>query len=151
MITYREITRPELDTAVAWAAAEAAARGCALVIAHAARYTGGEQGNRRAAGILGRARAIARAEFPQLVVETEKCPLILNRILEVIRDHDALPFTIATRRNTSVQIVEMELIAPPQRPALAILQDLRRLSNVRFARFLLPADQDQQPVVAAKV
>ncbi|WP_103382785.1 universal stress protein [Pseudonocardia dioxanivorans] len=56
--------------AVAWAAAEAAARGCALVIAHAARYTGGEQGNRRAAGILGRARAIARAEFPQLVVET---------------------------------------------------------------------------------
>ena len=37
------------------------------------------------------------------------------------------------------------------RHALAILQDLRRLSNVRFARFLLPADQDQQPVVAAKV
>jgi len=94
---------------------------------------------------------IDRANMAQLVVETEKCPLILTRILEVIRDHDALPFTIATRRNTSVQIVEMELIAPPQRPALAILQDLRRLSNVRFARFLLPADQDQQRVVAAKV
>lgn len=87
----------------------------------------------------------------QLVVETEKCPLILSRILEIIREHKALPFTIAMRRGPCVQIIEIEVIAPPQRPALAILQDIRRMSNVRFARFLLPADQVPQPSVAAKV
>lgn len=89
-----------------------------------------------------------RAQMAQLVVETERCPLILSRILEVVRQHDALPFTIATRRDTRVQIVEMEVSIMPQRPALAILQDLRRLSNVRLAKFLLPADQERQSVAA---
>ncbi len=92
-----------------------------------------------------------RAHMAQLVVETEKCPLILSRILEVVKQHDALPFTIATRRDSRVQIVEMELSTIPQGPALAILQDLRRLSNVRLARFLLPADQEPQTPVAAKI
>lgn len=94
---------------------------------------------------------IDRANMAQLIVETEKCPLILSRILEVVREHDALPYTIATRRDSRIQIVEMELSVLPQRPALAILQDLRRLSNVRVARFLLPADQARAPAVAAKV
>lgn len=94
---------------------------------------------------------IDRANMAQLVVETEMCPLILTRVLEVIREHDALPFTISARRDARVQIIEMELTTLPQRPALAILQDLRRLSNVRLARFLLPADLEQRPAVAAKV
>jgi len=94
---------------------------------------------------------VDRASMAQLVVETEKCQLILSRILEVIREHDILPFTIATRRDSRVQIVEMELTALPQRQALAILQDLRRLSNVRVARFILPADHDRQLAVTAKV
>lgn len=94
---------------------------------------------------------VDRAQMAQLVVETERCPLILARVLEVIREREVLPFTIATRRDARVQIIEMELVALPQRPALAILQDLRRLSNVRFARFLLPAEQHRQPTVAAKV
>jgi len=94
---------------------------------------------------------VDRADMALLVIETEKCPLILARILEVVREHGALPFTIAARRDSRVQIIEMELSALPQRPALVILQDLRRLSNVRLARFLLPADQAQPPAVAAKV
>lgn len=94
---------------------------------------------------------IDRANMAQLVIETEKCPLILSRILEVIRRHDALPYTIATRRDTRIQIVEMELSVLPQRPALAILQDLRRLSNVRVARFLVPADLARPPAVASKL
>ena len=94
---------------------------------------------------------IDRANMAQLIVETEKCPLILARILEVVREHGALPFTIAARRDARVQIIEVELSALPQRPALVILQDLRRLSNVRLARFLLPADQAHPPAVAAKV
>lgn len=94
---------------------------------------------------------IDRANMAQLVVETEKCPLILARVLEVVREHGTLPFTITTRRDSRVQIIEMELSALPQRPALVILQDLRRLSNVRLARFLPPADQTQPPAVAAKV
>jgi acetolactate synthase regulatory subunit len=83
---------------------------------------------------------VDRANMAQLVVETEKCPLILSRVLEVVRDHDAMPFTIAARRDSRIQIIEIELSTLPQRPMLAILQDLRRLSNVRLARFLLPAD-----------
>lgn len=94
---------------------------------------------------------INRANMAQLVVETERCPLILARVLEVVRDHDAMPFTIAARRDSRVQIIEMELTTLPQRPALAILQDLRRLSNVRLARFLLPAHQEPQTPVAAKI
>lgn len=86
----------------------------------------------------------------QLVVETEKCPLIFARILEVVHEHDILPFTIATRQDSRMQIVEMELTALPQRLSLAILQDLRRLSNVRIARFLLPAEQAEQRSIAAK-
>lgn len=93
---------------------------------------------------------IDRTMMAQLVVETEKCPLILSRILETVRKHEILPFTIGTRRDSRIQIVEIGLCALPQKPALAILQDLRRLSNVRLARFLLPAEQTQQPV-AAKV
>jgi acetolactate synthase regulatory subunit len=92
-----------------------------------------------------------RAHMAQLVVETEKCPLILSRVLEVIREHEILPFTISTRRESHVQTIEMELSALPNRPATAILQDLRRLSNVRVARFLLPADQAPASTVAAKV
>lgn len=94
---------------------------------------------------------IDRANMAQLIVETERCPLILSRVLEVVREHGALPYTIAARRDARVQIIEMELSALPQRPALVILQDLRRLSNVRLARFLLPADHAQTPAIAAKV
>ena len=94
---------------------------------------------------------IDRANMAQLIVETERCPLILARVLEVVREHGALPYTIASRRDSRVQIIEMELSELPQRPALIILQDLRRLSNVRLARFLLPADQESQSVVVAKV
>lgn len=91
---------------------------------------------------------VNRANMAQLVVETEPCPLILSRILEVVRQRDILPFTITARRETRVQIIEMELSALPQRPALAVLQDLRRLSNVRGARFLLPADSIPTGVAA---
>lgn len=93
---------------------------------------------------------VDRTRMARLEVETEKCPLILSRILEVVHEHHILPFTIGTRRDSRVQIVEIELCAPPQKPALAILQDLRRLSNVRLARFLLPMEQTPPPV-AAKV
>ena len=93
---------------------------------------------------------IDRADMALLVVETEKCPLIIARVLEVLREHGALPYTIASRRDSRIQIIEMELSALPQRPVLVILQDLRRLSNVRLARFLLPADQARPPAVAAK-
>lgn len=93
---------------------------------------------------------VDRSTMAQLVVETEICKLVLSRVLEVIRERDVLPFTISTRRNTKVQIIEMEMVAMPQRPALAILQDIRRLSNVRFARFLLPADHEAAPAVSAK-
>lgn len=93
---------------------------------------------------------VDRSTMGQLVVETELCQLILSRVLEVIRQRDVLPFTISTRRNKKVQIIEMELVALPQPPALAILQDLRRLSNVRVARFLLPANEGAAPAVPAK-
>jgi hypothetical protein len=93
---------------------------------------------------------IDRANMAQLVVETEKCPLILSRILEVIRQAHVLPFTITARRDARVQIIEMELGALPQRPALAILQELRRLSNVRVARYMLPDDQTTPTPIPAK-
>lgn len=93
---------------------------------------------------------VDRANIAILLVETEKCPLILSRVLEVVREHDALPFTIAARRDTRVQIIEMELRVLPQKPALAILQGLRRLSNVRVARFLPPPDHIQQAALPAK-
>lgn len=94
---------------------------------------------------------VDRSTMAQLVVETELCKLVLSRVLEVIRQREVLPFTISTRRSAKAQIIEMELVALPQRPALAILQDLRRLSNVRGARFLLPADHEAAPAVSAKV
>lgn len=94
---------------------------------------------------------VDRSQMAQLIVETEKCPLILSLVLEVIRERDILPFTIATRRDSRVQIIEIELCALPDRPATAILQDLRRLSNVRIARFLLLADQGKQTTVASKI
>lgn len=93
---------------------------------------------------------IDRGDMAQLIVETELCKLVLSRVLEVIRQRDVLPFTISTRRSAKAQIIEMELVALPQRPALAVLQDLRRLSNVRGARFLLPADHEAAPAVSAK-
>ncbi|MBN9107171.1 MAG: universal stress protein [Pseudonocardia sp.] len=58
--------------AVAWAAAEADAHGASLTIVHAAPYAVGERGTRRAAGILGRARAVAQHERPALHVETRR-------------------------------------------------------------------------------
>ncbi|RTL65190.1 MAG: universal stress protein [Pseudonocardiaceae bacterium] len=58
--------------AVAWAATEADAHGGSLTIVHAAPYAAGEVGTRRATGILGRARAVARHERPALRIETRR-------------------------------------------------------------------------------
>ena len=60
--------------AVAWAAAEARARGAALRILHAAPYAtpAAPAGRRRAAGILGRAHAIAHQREPQLDIVVEQ-------------------------------------------------------------------------------
>lgn len=58
--------------AVAWAAAEADAHGGSLTIVHAAPYAVDEPGWRRADGILGRARSIARHERPALSVRTHR-------------------------------------------------------------------------------
>lgn len=93
---------------------------------------------------------VDRSTMTQLVVETEHCPDILTRVLDIIRQRDVLPFTIAARRDSQAQIIEIELIALPPTPALAILRDLRRLSKVRVARFRLPADQAALPAVSAK-
>lgn len=92
---------------------------------------------------------IDRANMAQFVVESEKCPLILGRVLEVIRARDILPFTIASRWDSHIQTIEIELTALPHRTALATLQDLRRLSNVRIARFLLPAEQTPPPSISS--
>lgn len=93
---------------------------------------------------------VDRSTMAQLVVEAEHCSQVLGRVLEVIRKREILLFTIATRRDTRVQVIELELTALTQRPALAVLQDLRRLSNVRVARFLYPCDQLSRPAISAK-
>ncbi|ALJ14687.1 hypothetical protein ATM17_18160 [Sphingopyxis macrogoltabida] len=87
----------------------------------------------------------------QLVVETERCPLILDRVLEIIRERDVLPFTITAKRDLRVQMIEMEVSAPEQQPALALLQDIRRLANVRFARFHYPSEPPFEASTSAKL
>ncbi|SEH13007.1 hypothetical protein SAMN05428974_0627 [Sphingopyxis sp. YR583] len=94
---------------------------------------------------------IARSAMMQLVVETEHCPFILDRVLGTIREHDGLPFTIRTDRGTRIQRIEVDLGAQDDEAALVLLQALRRLPNVRGARFMLPAELPEQPVLSTKL
>ena len=93
---------------------------------------------------------IDRAKMAQLVVETEHCSRVLSQVLEIVRDRDVLPFTIASRKDTQVQIIEMELRAPAHKLELVILEDIQRLPNVRGAHFLYPCDPASLPAMSAK-
>jgi hypothetical protein len=86
---------------------------------------------------------VERAATARLIVEAEQCPLVLRRVLDAIADRDITPFTIFSRRDTRFQFIEVEMIALPEASALLVLQDLRRLRNVRVARFACPLPSDE--------
>lgn len=81
---------------------------------------------------------IDRDALAHLLVETELCPYILARVLDVVGGHAIVPFTISARRDDRFQFVDFEIAALPEAEALIVLQDIRRLRNVRVAGFASP-------------
>jgi len=78
---------------------------------------------------------IARANLILLRVETEHCALVLPRLLTIVAKHGATAFTVHTRHDNLIKRIEIEMANPTNRAATLLLQELRRLRNVRQARF----------------
>lgn len=91
---------------------------------------------------------IAREGLVLLAVETELCPHVLPRVLMIVGERGATAFTIKAHRDGRVQRIDIEMAAPGDRGTSLILQDLRRLINVRQARFGFPPHDSGLPVSA---
>ena len=91
---------------------------------------------------------IAREGLVLLAVETELCPFVLPNVLAIVGDRGVTAFTINARRDGRVQRIEIEMAAPRERGTSLMLQDLRRLRNVRQARFGFPPHESGLPIAA---
>lgn len=91
---------------------------------------------------------IVRADLALLCVETELCAFVLPRVLAIVTDRGATAYTISALRDGRVQRIEIEMAAPGERGIASMLLDLRRLRNVRQARFGFPLDDSGLPIAA---
>lgn len=94
---------------------------------------------------------VPRTETLHLHVETDHCPVVLSRILEIIRTRGALAFTITAQRTDRVQFIAFEMGLLSDKAAGFILHDLRRLHFVRSARFVSRAESTAPVAIPAKL
>jgi len=94
---------------------------------------------------------VSRTDIMLLAVDAELCPFALGRILRILADRSILPFTIAAERYARFQRLEIEVQSPPDRLALSILQDVRRIMAVRSARFDAAAERRLVRPLMAKI
>jgi hypothetical protein len=80
-------------------------------------------------------RKIVRARLILLCVETEHCALVLPQLLTIVSKHGATAFTVHIRQDDRIHRIEIEMATLTEREATLLLQALRRLRNVRQARF----------------
>lgn len=90
---------------------------------------------------------VARSEMNILHVEAEHCPFVIRRAFDVVASRSFVPFTIALRREQRVQHVEMEIVITSEKAGIGLLQDLRRINMVRYARVECPLARDQRNAV----
>ena len=94
---------------------------------------------------------LGREEIALLVLETEHCPQVTRRVIEIVTTWDILPFTFLIRRDDRVQCIEIEMAMLTEEQGLALLRNLLRLLSVRSAQIIIPSDRKASTSVIAKL
>lgn len=86
-----------------------------------------------------------------LAIETELCPHVVARILAILAARDVVPFTLTLRRTPHCQSIDIEIPALSPGESVVILQNLRRILNIRCARLLAAGERGLISPLRAKL